>query len=1206
MVRVSRHVNSRFNSAKTEFRTRTTWRSGIPDEYTMEYENIVERVYDSLSSLPNDSTRPNTLGAIAFRFIDIFDHTGNGDALDRAIHFARLAFEETEENRDEWLTRLNNYGNMVGMRYDLKGRDDDLREGVRIGRMALAACADDHPSRASTCGSLALTLFTLAQTSENPAAELDESIELAREAVQKEESTTDRAVFLNTLGNALGERYDRLNNSQDIVEAIEAMSLAISLVPPDDDRLVGFLNNLANFLWFKSRNESNVSDLEQCIECRRRVLSLTPEHHYHRGVALTNLGLCFIDLYLRKGNLSDLESAIEYERAAVSITLPDQPEYATRLDRLGTSLHASYDRTESVEALEESIQVGVQAVEAVHRVNDRSMLLNNVATRLVSMFQARGNVENVYKALEFGREAIATTTSPSLKLRFMGNVCQTYVVRFEILGTLDDLNEGIRIAQNISMLANSKEAPEVPYSTMRKLASMYFNRFERTNRIEDLTEAINLATQAIAHTNQVDPLRKASLRLDLASFLLVKYKSTRIASFLIEAEKYGKEALDLVPADCKWKRALALDTLGDISLCQKDMKSLDNVDGLSTLNTAISIREEAATQIPVGHPSRGRILYNLATTILDGYTTTKKDEYLAMAKARFVEAFQESNSPPMIRIRAGRMAGNLFAGTGDWDRAFEILKSTIELLPRISPRSLTREDIQHSVITLSGLSALAARAALEVKQPASTALALLELGRGIMSNIAIDFRDDLAGLEQKDKGLYERYCSLRSQLAISHSSRDDLVEISQDPFSATDFRLAPDDMSRRIHLVREMEALENQIRKEVPGYQQFRLPPNENFFTKLAEIGGAPIVAFNVTPKRSDAFIVTAKQVTSINLPKLDSTKLTSDAARLLGNERVTTGSNATFHTRNAVVRKVLKALWYNAIRPVLDEVGFLFPNPQEELPRIWWVTSGCMGLMPIHAAGYKWTTSKENTASHVVSSYIPTFRALSYAQERNYKWSVLDELKCSIVSMPETAGWTDLDLSTELPAVRKSLEQLGIANIRILDRPSKKQVLEALVESVIVHFACHGESNATDPSSSQLYLAPRESLSVRDVSQIHMRKALLACLSACSTAENSSPTFQDEVLHIASAFVLLGFPNVVCTLWEADDVSASQMSEFLYEELVKTGERTGGFDSGDVARAVHAASKALREGRAKEGARVKKNASENVISWGPFIHMGC
>ena len=1004
----------------------------------------------------------------------------------------------------------------------------------------------------------------------------------------------------------MGERYDRLSNSEAIVDAIDAMNLAISLVPADDDRLVGFLTNLANFLWVKSRNELNVSDLEQCVECRRRVLSLAPQNHYHRGVVLTNLGLSLIALYVKKGNLPDLESAIEYERAAVRITLADQPEYAARLDRLGTSLHAFYDRTESVEALNESIQLGFHAIEAAHNVNDRAMLLNNLATRLVSMFQARGDIDGVYKALEFGQQAIATTTSPSLKLRFMGNVCEIYTVRFKILGTLDDLSEAIRIAQYISTSMNSKEAPEVPYSTMRKLANMYFNRFERTNRMEDLTEAINVTRQAIDKTDEVKPLLKSSLWHDLAAFLLVKYKSTGIASFLIEAEKYGKEAVDLVPADCKSKRALVLDTLGEISLCRKDLNSFDDVDGLEALNTAILIREAAATDIPVGHPSRGRILHNLATTILDKYRRTNSGECLAMAKTRFVEAFQQLSAPSMIRIRAGRMAGNLFAETGDWDRAFEILKNTIELLPRISPRSLTREDIQHSVITLSGLSALAASAALEVKQPASTALALLELGRGIMSNIAIDFRDDLAELELKDKVLYQRYCNLRSQLAISQSSVNDLVEISQDPVSATDFRIAPDDTSKRIRLLKEMEALEDQIRKEVPGYQEFRLPPNENFFTRLAEIGGAPIVAFNVTQNRSDAFVVTAKDVTTINLPKLDATELTSDAVRLIGNERVTTGSNATVHSRNAVVRKVLKGLWRNAIRPVLDGVGFLFPNPPQELPRIWWVTSGCMGLMPIHAAGSKWTTSRENTVSHVVSSYIPTFRALSYAHERNYKWSVLDELKCSIVSMSETAGWADLDLSTELHAVRKGMKQLGVADICSLDRPSKAQVLETLVESAIVHFACHGESNSTDPSSSQLYLAPPESLSVRDVSQIHMRKALLACLSACSTAENSSTTFQDEVLHIAGAFVLLGFPSVVCTLWEADDVSASEMSEFLYEELVKTAERTSGFDSCDVARAVHAASKALREGRVKEGARAKKNASENVISWGPFIHMGC
>ena len=119
--------------------------------------------------------------------------------------------------------------------------------------------------------------------------------------------------------------------------------------------------------------------------------------------------------------------------------------------------------------------------------------------------------------------------------------------------------------------------------------------------------------------------------------------------------------------------------------------------------------------------------------------------------------------------------------------------------------------------------------------------------------------------------------------------------------------------------------------------------------------------------------------------------------------------------------------------------------------------------------------------------------------------------------------------------------------------------------------------------------------------------QAQLAYLSACSTAENSSQDLIDEVIHIASAFQLVGFPHVLGTFWEADDDAANCIARVFYTELARNLEASpDGRDQDAFAYALHHAVGALRVGQVENGMRPKKKPNDNVITWAPFIHLGC
>jgi CHAT domain-containing protein len=111
--------------------------------------------------------------------------------------------------------------------------------------------------------------------------------------------------------------------------------------------------------------------------------------------------------------------------------------------------------------------------------------------------------------------------------------------------------------------------------------------------------------------------------------------------------------------------------------------------------------------------------------------------------------------------------------------------------------------------------------------------------------------------------------------------------------------------------------------------------------------------------------------------------------------------------------------------------------------------------------------------------------------------------------------------------------------------------VLAALPEAAIAHFACHASSDPADASASRLLLHDGP-LDIIEISQLELGHAELAYLSACATARGSIG-LADEAIHIASAFQLAGYAQVVGTLWEIGDRMAARVAAEFHRELAGT-----------------------------------------------------
>ncbi|MEO3868218.1 CHAT domain-containing protein [Nonomuraea sp. B12E4] len=261
--------------------------------------------------------------------------------------------------------------------------------------------------------------------------------------------------------------------------------------------------------------------------------------------------------------------------------------------------------------------------------------------------------------------------------------------------------------------------------------------------------------------------------------------------------------------------------------------------------------------------------------------------------------------------------------------------------------------------------------------------------------------------------------------------------------------------------------------------------------------------------------------------------------------------------------------------------LGITGPPQDGVWPRLWWSPTGPLNSLPLHAAGHH-TVAGASVLDRAVSSYTPTVRALLHSRAR----PVPARRAGLTVAMPATPGHAALP-ETAREAVEVTARIQG--QVLVGPRASRAAVLAALPGASVAHFACHAGSDPYDPSASHLLLHDG-TLSVTEISRLHLDDAELAYLSACATARGGA-RLADEAMHLASAFQLAGYAQAVATLWEIGDHTAATMAADFHREL--------GGALGDPARipgalALHTATRRMRA--AMPG---------RPSAWAAFLHSG-
>ncbi|KAF9783588.1 hypothetical protein IL306_009168 [Fusarium sp. DS 682] len=610
---------------------------------------------------------------------------------------------------------------------------------------------------------------------------------------------------------------------------------------------------------------------------------------------------------------------------------------------------------------------------------------------------------------------------------------------------------------------------------------------------------------------------------------------------------------------------------------------------MGDLEEAIETARQAVELTPNDHPDLAGRLSNLGNKLEGRYEWTGEMRDLEESLTNLLQAWSCLNAVPFHRVKAAAKCLKLLAKQHRVNQGIDLGRKILDLLPSVHTRALGRNDQQFVLSTFAGVASNLCSFLLSANR-LSEALEYLEQGRAIIISQLLDDRSDLSSLRQDHSQLANRYESLVDEVnAPTRQTTPGVVEALS--------------RKRRQEAAAELGRCLKEIRC-VPGHERFMLGQTVAEMQECITEGS--IVVINITDFRSDAIIVSNNSLRTIALPELSAPKV-----RLWIRKDWSTKKKSEQRGKNEQFLDYLSWLWHVCVKHIVAEISTSQTHPSEGLPRVWWIGSGLASSMPFHAAGVHTRGSKENAYCRMISSYTPSIKALAYAQnqaKRAQEALVAQDANTMLIAAMPTSpkGPGDKKAPKNLPGVEEEMREILIlthSHMRatVHTHPSADQVLEVLKTCRIAHFACHGISDYSDPSNSGLILqrstGPDETLvqdrlTVQRVSDLRLRYAQIAYLSACSTAENKAARLSDEAIHVVSGFQVAGFPHVVGCLWPAGDSECVEVAKRFYSLMLQRNQSA--INNNGVASALQEAVMAVRT-----------DDLSMSLNWAQFVHYG-
>ena len=928
---------------------------------------------------------------------------------------------------------------------------------------------------------------------------------------------------LQTVGNTfLTPEMLELNNK------IESARNAIQDAPHDPLQL----DLLGNLLGVRYSTLGKRNDLEESIQFAREAINAASAGDRGRSRYLNNLVVGLGDRYLKTGSVSDLNEAIETAEAVVNSTSTNDPAWPKYANNFAAQLNSRFSQEGSAADLEKAIKFWRKAVEVSARLQSpQEIWANNLAIALGAKFQLSGEQNDLDEAIQITRSVLDRTAADDPhRARRLNTLSNRLADRYARTRAVLDLEEAFEKAREAAALIPDNHLDRKTY--LNNLALLVGDMHTRTGSLEALDTAIDIGQKILKMTPKNEPARAGRLN-NLSIQLRYRYSQKKATdgsdkgalADLDESIECLREAVSLAgpkhPDRAQWLNSLGV-PLGDK---YKDTKDI------SVLQESIKITQEAVAILPKNHADRAAYLNTLGDRLADRYSETGTTEDLLAIISSYRSALYHPNSAVLHRMTGGRKVLKYHSVREDWQEAYQDARAAVELIHKLTGRALGNSDKQYMLGQIVGLGSDAAAAALNAGQEPMVALSLLEQGRSVLGTFLGEMRADLSNLQVNHPDLAKEVNRLRG--ILDSSGTKERPGDQEESSSSTQ-----DVATIRSRAALDFDKLISKIRR-FPDFESFLLPPSKKAIIAAGKYG--PIIVINVSELRSDGLLIESSGIRCIPLPHLQPTEIEEMS------EQIDRGSPA-----------ILEHLWSVVTEPIMQALGYTNPILDDNWPHIWWIPTGRLSKLPLHAAGRHSITSSETVLDRAMSSYGSSVTAIIRARQRRGTIFTSDKLpKALLVDMAVTPGYQKLKHAAKEIRIVRDLCQAASCNFVIPIR-RKHDVVAHLPSCDIFHFAGHGTTDPVEPSRSALLLEDwsENPLMVADLMETNLQEhtPFLAYLSACGTGNVNDWKYLDESIHLINACQLAGYRHVVGTLWDVQDEKCLDVAKIVYREILYSG----------------------------------------------------
>jgi len=824
----------------------------------------------------------------------------------------------------------------------------------------------------------------------------------------------------------------------------------------------------------------------------------------------------------------DLEEALAVAQAAVTDVPTGHADRGAVIASLAVTYGLRFADGSDMEDLELAVRAARQAAAAISNDDPSAAeLLQELVNILHVGFGRTGRLADLEEALSVGQRALVLAHEDEpYHSELACDVAAVWHSQYVHTGRLSDLQEAIRLARGaLSRPTGDRPDP----GAVATLASLLRSRFERTGKAADLDEAVELHRQAVAL--MAGAADHALFQADLSDALHFRFRATKARADLREAILLAEEAL-----------AAGVRSADDVAHLSYQLSSVlmtefEHSAKKDSLRRAINAVRSALADAPDDHPARAAYLSLLASELMAWSEVGGGDDARIDAVAAARTAAATDTAPALDRVQmwiwAASYATTPTEAVDAWERAFA-------LLPILVDDALAPADRRHHLSLLTGMASDAAAAAIALGDPAR-AWRFLEQARGVLIGHALLGRTESSRLRAAHPDLAERAAQLRRILN---------TEVTMTGVSS-----GAGEAARRTRAAAEWQDLLATIRSQA-GFADYGRPPTLEELRQA--VPGGVAVAVNVSPQRCDALILHTDRAEVIPLPAL-----TLEDVHTQADAFITMAHASRERDQNAIANG-LRWLWDTTVGPIMDHLGYT-ATPDGNWPHVWWLPTGLLATLPLHAAGHHDDPpghARRSVIDRVVSSYTATLSMLRHTSHAGSAHT-----SAVVVGVDQAPGRRSLAYAEDEASLVLRLLPAAV-NVRTLLGPQATAagVMAALPGAGWAHFACHARA-AADPADSHLLLYDGE-LPVHELAALDLDGGHLAYLSACTTAYAGGPLL-DESIHIASALQLAGFRHVVGTLWPMADIIGPEIAGYFYGGLAA---------SMSPAEAVHQAVRSLRQ----------------------------